>query len=409
MPDEKPDVAQIKLLEIAKHARRLKFDLRSAYQSADDMALILTPLCAEPGTFNKWLEKLRLISTQGVIGLRECNPAQAKALRLDPVSCPDVDILNDHEPWLISSVRRDFFATSLQQFNLTLNALDALTRVGGFALNEDYERGSDSFELYNPDVFISWHGRGTKAILKGAIKFGKTNTALWMAQRFIEKGVDVFSNIMVTNPPPGYYYCPTLSSLLIQVCDANIKKHEVNIIFDESNLFWAKVDTVHRKNVDLSKLALCFGKFHASLLFVSHYTMLVPTVVAMSAVAEFEKMSLKTLYADIRQGKVLHSRTVKEWPATSLLYDPDQLQWFSLDVDVDGLFSFMTNLKEGESQWVQVKKYVRDHAGEIEDVDVDPRTFAEWLKRSGRSVAEIAKILDRNERTVRRWLDDLGE
>lgn len=407
MSDEKSEVAQIKLLAIAEHAQRLKQALRYNYQSAEEMAFILTPLCAEPGAFDKWMQKLTVISEMGVLALMATSPERAKALGLDPQSCPDVDILNEREPWLIPSVRRDFIRECLKQFNLTLNALDPLTRVGGFALNQDEEKSADSFELYNPDVFISWHGKGTKATLKGQIKFGKTNAALWMAEQFIVKKIDVFSNILVTNPPDGYYYCPKLSTLLIRVCESNTKKHEVNIIFDESNLFWAKVDTVRPRNIDLSKLALCLGKMHSSLLFVSHYQSLIPTVVAMTAIAEFEKLSIKTMYADIRQGKKLHSRTIKEWPATTLQYDPDQLQWFSLDMDLEGLFTFMANLTEGDEQWPAVKKYVEEHKDEISDADVDPKMFAQYLRKKGKSVPEIAAILERARRTVQDWVQGI--
>jgi len=408
MSDDKVDLSQIKLLEIAKHARHMKYAFRSDYLSSEDMTLLFTPLCAEPGAFDKWIHKLTLIRREGVLRLRETNPSLAKSLALDETTCPDVDILNEHEPWLIPNVREDFINECLKQFNLTLNALDPLTRVGGFALNEDVEKTSDSFELYNPDVFISWHGKGTKATLKGSIKYGKTNAALWLAEQFLRKGIDVASNILVKNPPGGYYYCPKLSTLLTRVCESNIKKHEVNITFDEANLFWARVDTVRPRNIDLSKLALCFGKMHASCTFVSHYQSLIPTVIQMTAVAEFEKLSIKTMVADIRQGTVMHSRTIKEWPPTTLEYDPDQLQWFSMDMDIEGLFTFMSNLKEGDDQWPAVIEYVAKHKDEMADSDVDPKAFAEWLRRRGKSVPEIADILGRPRRTVQNWVAGLG-
>lgn len=407
MTEEKSDVAQIKLLEIAKHAQQLKYALRANYQSAEEMMFMLTPLCAEPGAFDKWTQKLSVISETGVIALLGTSPERAKALGLDPQSCPDVDRLNEREPWLIPSVRRDFIRECLKQFNLTLNALDALTRVGGFALNQDEEKAADNFELYNPDVFISWHGKGTKATLKGAIKFGKTNAGLWIDQRFLAKGIDVAANIAVRNAPAGFFYSPKLSTLLTNVCNSNIKKHEVNITFDEANLFWHKTDTVRPRNIDLSKLALCFGKMHASLLFISHYQSLIPTVVAQTAVAEFEKLSMKTMYADIRYGTPMHSRTITNWPATTLEYDPDQLQWFSMDMDVEGLFTFMANLEEGTDQWKAVIGYVEKHKDEMSDADVDPKMIAQWLRRKGRTVPEIADILERPRRTVQDWVQGM--
>lgn len=407
MTEDKGEVAQIKLLEIAKHAQRLKYGLRSNYQSAEDMAFMLTPLCAEPGAFDKWRQKLTMITRFGVLGLRETNASQAKALGLDAQACPDVDILNEHEPWLIPSVRQDFISECLRQFNLTLNALDPLTRVGGFALNQDEEKTADRFELYNPDVFISWHGVGTKATLKGAIKSGKTNAGLYLSELFLAKNIDVASNVTVKNAPEGYNYCPKLSTLLMRVCQSNMKipRHEVNITFDEANLFWHKTDTVRPRNVDLSKLALCFGKMHASLLFISHYQSIIPTVVAQTAVAEFQKDSKRTMLVDIRQGKVLYSRTIKDWPATTLEYDPDQLQWFSLDLDIERLFTFMANLKEGDDQWKAVMTYAEKHKDEMTDENLDPQAIAEWLKRNRNlSVPEIAEIIGKPRSTVQGWI-----
>ncbi len=411
--EDKPDVAHIKLLEIAKHSQRLKRALKADYQPAEEMAFMLTPLCAEPGVFDKWSQKLSLISDMGVLRLREESPAQAKALGVDEDACPDVDILNDREPWLIPSVHRDFVRECLKQLNLTLNGLDALTRVGGFALNQDEEANADRFELYATDVFISWHGVGTKATLKGAIKSGKSNAGLYLAELFLAKGINVASNILIKTPVPnGYHYCPKLSDLLITVCKSNIEGKESNIIFDEANLFFAKVETVRPRNVDLSKLALCFGKMHASLTFISHYQSLIPTVVAQTAVAEFEKLSKRTMLVDIRQGMVMHSRTITDWPACTLAYDPDQLQWFQMNIDIEGLFSFMSGLSEdeaGNKQWKLVMDYAEKHKDEISDEDVDPKAFAQWLRKKGKSVPEIAAILEKPRRTVQDWVQGIGK
>jgi hypothetical protein len=410
MSEDKTEVAQIKLLEIAKHAQGLKYSLQANYRSAEEMTFILTPLCAEPGIFDKWRQKLTVISRVGVLNLRVANPSQAKALNLDADNCPDVDVLNQYEPWLIPGVHEDFVGDCLKQFNLTLNALDPITRVGGFSINRDEDKASDRFELYNPDVFISWHGVGTKATLKGAIKSGKTNAGLWLSEQFLAKKIDVASNITVRKAPNGYNYCPKLSALLTTACESNMKHHELNITFDEANLFWHKTDTVRPRNVDLSKLALCFGKMHASLLFISHYQSIIPTVIAQTAVAEFQKLSKRTMLVDVRQGKELHLRTITDWPATTLEYDPDQLQWFSLDMDIERLFTFMANLKEGEEQWPAVVEYVEKHKDEMADEDLDPRMIAEWLRRNRNlSVPDIADIIGRPERTVRRWIAGLGD
>jgi hypothetical protein len=262
---------------------------------------------------------------------------------------------------------------------------------------------SDRWEMYNPSIWTSWHGRGTKATLTGAIKFGKTNFSLLLGEMFLARGIDVKSNISVKGAPMGYAYCSTLSTLLKSLCESRLAGHEVNIIFDEANLFWHKTESVRPRNVDLGKLALCFGKLHASLLFVSHYTSIIPTVIVQTAVARFQKTSIKSVWAEIEGGIKMSARVVSPVPGTSLRYDPDQMQWFVLDMDIERLFSFLGGLDPHKDQWTEILGYIKTHTGEMSDTEVDPKMIAQWLRRQGRSMREIADILEKPLSTVGQW------
>jgi hypothetical protein len=397
-------MSQTKVLEMGKVAKNLAQELKSDYMTADKMMDILVPICAETSVMKQWVQKLDDIQAFGIRRIRKERAMTAETYGLDSEEIDKcVDATNDKEPWLVPPIRRAFTSTCRVQFNQMLTGLDPLTRIGAMRYFMPEDTGSDSWDMYNPAIWTSWHGRGTKATLRGPIKFGKTNFALYLDEQFLKQGIDVKSNIAVKNAPKGYGYCATVSQLLRSICESRLAEREVNITFDEANLFWAKVDTIRPKNIDLGKLALCFGKMHASLLFISHYQSIIPTVVVQTAVAEFEKLSIKSVWAEIRQGIKMSSRVVSPVPATRLEYDPDQLQWFSLDMDVERLFNFMGGIDPAKNQWKEILTYIDRHKGEMEDSDIEPKAIAQWLRRHGRSTPDIADILKKPKSTIIDW------
>lgn len=406
MATEPQEPAQVKVLEMAKMAKQLAMIQRRAELLPSEMAEILTPVCTEPAKLKEWTEVLDKITIQGITETVRERPNVVQLFGLSKAGklmCY-VGKTNDHDPWSVLPIQLAFITTVNVQFNQKLNALDPLTQIGAMRYFTPEDGGVDSWDLVNPAVWTSWHGRGTKATLKGAIKYGKTNFALFIAERLIERNIDVKSNILIKNPPKNYTYCPDLSTLLQSICDSMRAGHEVAIIFDEANLFWHKTDTVRPRNVDLGKLALCFGKMHASLLFISHYTSIIPTVIVENSVAEFAKISIKTVRAEIRQGIKMTSRLVSPVPPTTLEYDPDQLAWFRLNLDIERLFNYMSSLSEDTNQWKAVSEYVEKHRNEMQDEDVEPRVIAEWLRRTRHmSIGEIADVVGRSKSTIHEW------
>lgn len=407
MATDTADSAQVKVLEMAKMTKQLAMALRRAELQPSEMAEILTPVCTEPAKLKEWTEVLDKITIQGITETVKDRP---NVVQLFGLSKADkllwyVDSTNDHDPWNVLPIQLAFVTTVNVQFNQKLNALDPLTQIGAMKYFNLEDGSDDSWDLVNPAVWTSWHGRGTKATLKGAIKFGKTNFALFIAERLMERDIDVKSNISVKNPPKNYAYCPDLATLLQSICDSMAAGHEVAIIFDEANLFWHKTDTVRPRNVDLGKLALCFGKMHSSLLFISHYTNIIPSVIVENSVAEFAKVSIKSVRAEIRFGIKMSSRIVSPVPATTLVYDPDQLAWFRLNLDIERLFNYMSSLSEDVDQWKAVNDYVEKHKNEMRDEDIEPKVIAQWLHRNRKmGPNEIGDILGRNESTIREWI-----
>jgi len=399
---DKSDMAEAKLLESGKRARKLISELDRPQLTIDEMANILTLIAVDESTLDRWLSALEQIHEKGAKEFYKQSPTQAQAVGLDSMSIQQVDVGNNMEPWFIEKVRRSFNMTCRIQFAKKMNRLDALSQIGALAFEDP--RDSEKWISVNPLVWTSWAGKGNNAVIKGAVKRGKSNLGLLFAEYFIRVGYRVVSNIIVTGAPAGYVYCPKLSGMLVAICDARAAGVEVIIVMDEANLFWQKIETIMPKNISLSKLILTFGKMHANLLFISHYEELVPTIVSKTCVASFEKKGIKEAYVTVTEGIRLRPKLLTAVPATTLKYDPDQLAYFSIDLSVDTLFNYMAALPEGTNQWKAVLDYVAKHRGETGEDQLDPKDIAKWLRKRGKSVREVADIVQRPASTVQEWI-----
>jgi len=79
------------------------------------------------------------------------------------------------------------------------------------------------------------------------------------------------------------------------------------------------------------------------------------------------------------------------------------LQWFSLDMDIERLFNFMGTIDPAKNQWEEILDYIEHHKGEMTDSDIEPKAIAQWLRRQGRSIRDIANIVGKPLSTVGEW------
>ncbi len=382
--------------------------LRETKLSPDDMADILTVISVEPSVLKTWLVGIDNIRVYGATELLKDYPNDAKNLGITKNTIEQIDEFNNFEPWLIPTIRDAYKSVVRTQFCLKMNGLDDLSQVGAIAFTNDTET-ADDWRLYGrSEVWTSWaETKGNNAILKGGVKKGKTNFSLLLAEMFLGQGWVVLSNIQVKSPPPHYHYCAKISALLEGICNAKLAKKKVLIIMDEGAMFWAKIDTVLRQNKAMAKLILAYGKCESILLFVSHYQSDIPTIVMKTAVAEFEKLSLKNVFVNIREGIKMNGRLVTSVPATKLEYDPDALQYMTVDLSVDGVFDHISSLPEGMNQWESLLGYLKTHKGEIES-ELSPKYMAQWLKKQRPDLSEndIAQLTRMSQPQVHRYLTD---
>lgn len=441
-PTTRSDMALVKILESGRRLGQMYAKLRKVYLTADEMREIITTISADPGVTLWWNKHLMYIERNGILdGLeyderflvlrnRSCRDRQLddEFRHLHPgwtnrdiedyepsfmgvtreYADEHIDSENDREPWLCPIIRDDFKAAVGQQWTLMKNGLDALSQIGAMISVDDAD-SADQWAAISDKVWTSWaYTQGNNAILKGGVKKGKTNFALLLAEKFMAEGWMVVSNIAVKDAPGNYKYCPDLSTMLTAICQARLKGLSVLIVFDEASLFWAKMDASTRVAKEMSKLLLTYGKLHAQVLIIQHYASDIPTAVVRTIVAEFEKTSTKNVYVDIREGVRLRPRLVTSVPATTLVYNPDQVQSFDVNMRCGEVFAFASRIPEGENQWTALLEYIPNHVVSIEEdyAAVGNKELAKALRAKGMGVNEIARQLKEPKANISRWTSE---
>ena len=443
------DMALVKLLESGKRLGQIYAKLRKVYLTAEEMREIITTISAEPPITAYWNRELMYIERNGILGGLEWderflelqhrgpspdNKYDSQALqrefdRLHPFWLADhrredyepsymgvtreyanewIDKDNNNEPWLCPIIRDQFKATVGTQWTIMVRHLDALSQVGAIISVDDAD-SADEWAAISDRVWTSWAGtQGNNAVLKGGVKRGKTNFALMLAEKFMAEGWMIVSNIAVKDAPDNYKYCLDLSTMLVAICEARLKGLKVLIIFDEASLFWAKMDASTKVAKEMSKLLLTYGKLHAQVLIIQHFASDIPTAVVRTIVAEFEKTSTKNVYVDIRDGVRLRPRLVTGVPATTLSYNPDQVQSFDVNMICGEVFAFASRIPEGENQWEALLKYIPDHVISVQEdyADVGNKALAKALRAKGMGVNEIARQLKEPKANISRWTSE---
>ncbi len=366
---------------------------------------MLAQIAVAPSVLRSWQKLLDNIKTFGVRKLVSTHSRSASDADLSEASLETISDENDKEPWLIPEIRESFKAVMREQWVELMNGMDPLTRMGAIVEDDDADLADDWPFDSNP--LTEWaYTKGNDAVVLGAKKRGKTNLALLLAEYFLAEGWVVVCNIHVKNAPKGLYYTATLSAMLKQICKARLEKLKVLIITDEGAIFWAKITTISRQSQALTKIFLTLGKLDANLVYVTHYEKDVPSVIALASVATFEKISLKNVYIEIKDGLKIRPKLFTSVPATKLEYDPGQIENFRVDIDVDKLFAYMSDLPEDSNQWEGMLKYI-EQAPQTSANGISDEEIAKTLReRKKASIGEIADIMGKSKSVIHAWVSN---
>ena len=154
----------------------------------------------------------------------------------------------------------------------------------------------------------------------------------------------------------------------------------------------------------MSKLVLTLGKLDANLLIVQHFQSDLPTILARTSVADFEKTGIKNVYLSIRDGIKVRARLFTSVPTTKLDYSPEEIQMFTVNLPVERLFDAVSRLPDGTNQWEAMLKIIDElELGRVDDID--EKDVAVWLrKKRGFSEYQIAKTVNTPRGTIHDWV-----
>jgi len=370
----------VKILEAGKKARRMFNFIHKGHNTADEMEDNLSSVALDFNVVRIWQKYIDSICLHGMKALIIDRSPIANSLGF---TNGDLDIITEEqnfEPWLLTQVRYAYKAVFREQWNAQINTWDPLSRVAVISEIGDTDFADDWPFDGNP--LTKWaYTLGNNAYIHGGVKRGKTNFALRLAEYFMAEDWVVVSNIPLSEKVPNYHYTPTLSELLREICQARLAGKHVLILLDEGAIFWIKMDTILSQNKAMHKIVLTLGKLTSTLIYVGHRQKDIPSIVVWTAVASFEKISHKTVFADIDEGIRIRSKTFTSVPATKLQYNPSKVQNFEMDLEIDGLFKHMSQIAEEDNQWEKMLEYLADHEGELKN------------KSEGKKKKEAAQLL----------------
>ncbi len=395
------------MLEARKVSLWLMRKLRAVYNAPDDMKDLAMNHCAEKSVVRTWQNAIDYIVDYGAKALLEYNPELANSIGIDEHE--ELDDVNDREPWLIRTVRAEFTSQLRVQHNIVINSSDDLSSIG-YRVSDARAVKADKWASYSTEQWTAWADqRGNNAVVRGGVKRGKTNFSLLLSELFLSLDWEVVANIYVVNAPPGYHYAATLSDMIIKICEARMRGKRVLILFDEGALSWGKIDTIQAQNKALAKILLTLGKLWSTLVYITHFKSDVPTAVAKTVVADFEKRGVKTIDVTINAGLSLSSRSIESVPMTNLNYNPDQPQYMTVDMDVDAMFQYMSRVTEVDKQWSELRNWVKENARGME-TSLSPKDVALFIDAKAKecgekiSVRNIAKLTGASKSAVAEWI-----
>ena len=381
--------------------------LRAVYNPPDDMKDMAMNHCADHSVVRTWQRTIDYIVDYGASNLLKYHPELAESIGIDKHTA--LDEINEREPWLIKSMRAEFSSMLRVQHNIVINKSDDLSSIG-YRVSDIRAIKPDKWASYSIEQWTSWaEQRGNNAIVRGGVKRGKTNFSLLLAELFLSLDWVVVANIYVTHGPPGYHYAATLSEMVIKICEARLAGKRVLIIFDEGALSWGKIDTIQARNKALAKILLTLGKLWSTLVYITHFQADVPTAVAKTIVADFEKRGVKIVDVSMRAGLAISARSIEAVPETTLDYNPDQPQYMTVDMDVDAMFQHMSRVTEVDKQWSELRQWVMANARGAE-TSLSPKDVTLYLdaeaKRKGETIPirKLANLTGASKSAVSEWV-----
>jgi len=244
----------------------------------------------------------------------------------------DKDIMAD--PYL----SKRFEATQALEQNRRIQDIESELGLHS-GITKDQRQQMDNFFMYNPDLFHSVLKKpGTFCTITGAPGKGKSNFSMYLAERALQSGIPVVSNIVIYNPPPLYFYVTSLSKLAKTLCE--LKTFCITIL-DEGGISAGRGDASTLRYKRIKKIAKALRKFITSLIWIDQTYSSIPDVIQEFTKIKYHKGSEKTLEVSIETDNIYMNKTLKNVPQTSLNYESvEDFGYFNIDLDVNEAFAY---------------------------------------------------------------------
>jgi len=334
----------------------------------------------------------------------------------------------------IRKFRRDLRRSILQ----SLQEIDHLSAVGAHRVAVIGQREGGRWRPWFGQRLVANFGRAAFGTIQGPPQTGKTNTGLYMGEQFAAKDPQknvVISNISVRNPPSWYRHADMLTGLFRAIVgrgpqdrpeggfnpkwDPGLADRKMRWlwIFDEAGVAWKKKKASSNVSMILETVAKHLGKNDGNILFIEQTREGVPTIIEGFARNRYRAIAPGVIRID--QGDREDWRTenwhdtVRNFPKTSLSYDPDDRAPFLIDLDVDALNA---SLAGASNQVAGIRRYLDriEVKGEPEDgrsalrkeFDVERVRAA---REANMTWPQIEMLIGISSRTLRKGLKEADE
>lgn len=307
---------------------------------------------------------LGLLYTKAIYNMESPKAIIASLYALKQLGYSDKQIMAD--PYLS---KRFEAMQSLEQNRRIQDAESELGLHSG--ITKDQRQQMDTFYMYNPDLFHNaLKTPGTFCTITGPPGKGKSNFAIYMAERAMQSGIPVISNIVIYNPPPIYFYITKLSEMIKTLCKLGTF---CITILDEGGISAGRGDASTRRYKRIKKIAKTLRKFITSLVWIDQTYSSIPDVIQEFTRVKYHKGNEKTLDVLIETGNIYMNKTLKNVPQTGLNYESvEDFGYFDIDLDVNEAFAYANAEKDnikisGTDQKERLIQYIDNKANIIKE------------------------------------------
>jgi hypothetical protein len=218
-------------------------------------------------------------------------------------------------------------------------------RIGGFAgigsMVFNPTKTFDDWQIYNPKLLIRNFSEGSFGRMSGILGKGKTNGACVIMEEWHNSGNLCVSNIAKKKSTPIYTFSNTARSLLETIAGFKRKQPWI-FVYDEGGASgYSNKDAMTLKAKYLEQFFRVIRHLYGNVLYVDQRQMSAPAVILELSTSHFHAVEIGVLHLEL-SSPFKFSRTVNNFPKTSIPYDDHNPAIFEMNVNITKLLMAMS-------------------------------------------------------------------